>query len=306
MKPLIKQNYSRSPLFYVGDKHKLLSQIVPLFPDKRDRLIEPFVGGGSVFINTTDKQVLANDIDENVVALHRFISSYVGRPNLIIEQLTSLAQSYGLSCSFQKNDISPTLRKKFPKTYFAEFNRKNFNKLRADYNAADTKDPLQLYALLIYGFNRMLRFNSLGEFNIPVGNVDFNSNVIEALKEYISRLDGRRVEFSNRSFLDFFKQTEFTKGDFVYVDPPYLLTSSEYTKNWSVHLESQLYEAIDYLHDRGIKFALSNVVSYKQRRNPILKKWMGNYNVFVVRSNYINYFDNKKKSVSEVLVCNYG
>ena len=28
----------------------------------------------------------------------------------------------------------------------------------------------------------MIRFNSKGEFNVPVGNVDFNKNVATALK----------------------------------------------------------------------------------------------------------------------------
>ena len=58
--------------------------------------------------------------------------------------------------------------------------------MRSDFNN-DKDDMMLLYMLLIYGFNRMLRFNSKGDFNLPVGNVDFNKNVVNALK-FIFRL----------------------------------------------------------------------------------------------------------------------
>ena len=45
-------------------------------------------------------------------------------------------------------------------------------------------DLMKLYVLLIYGFNHMLRFNGSGEFNLPVGNVDYNKNVNKALHVY--------------------------------------------------------------------------------------------------------------------------
>ena len=46
-----KISFMRSPFFYVGDKYKLLPQITPLFPTEFKRIIEPFVCGGSVFLN---------------------------------------------------------------------------------------------------------------------------------------------------------------------------------------------------------------------------------------------------------------
>ena len=52
---------NRSPFFYVGDKYKLMNQLSELFPDNINRLIEPFCGGGSVFLNTKAKKYIAND-----------------------------------------------------------------------------------------------------------------------------------------------------------------------------------------------------------------------------------------------------
>lgn len=39
--------------------------------------IEPFVGGGSSFLNTTSKRYLLNDIDPYVVRLHLELGKYV-------------------------------------------------------------------------------------------------------------------------------------------------------------------------------------------------------------------------------------
>ena len=43
----MKNGIARSPLFYVGDKYKLVREIKTHFPDSVNRLVEPFVGGGS-------------------------------------------------------------------------------------------------------------------------------------------------------------------------------------------------------------------------------------------------------------------
>ena len=47
----MKNGIARSPLFYVGDKYKLIREIRTHFPAHINRLIEPFVGGGSVMMN---------------------------------------------------------------------------------------------------------------------------------------------------------------------------------------------------------------------------------------------------------------
>ena len=46
----------RSPLFYVGDKYKLMKQLVNLFPKEVNNFYEPFVGGGTVFLNIEAKK----------------------------------------------------------------------------------------------------------------------------------------------------------------------------------------------------------------------------------------------------------
>ena len=60
----------RSPFFYVGDKYDLLSEITEYFPKKISRFIEPFTGGGSVFLNVKAEEYLLNDINKDIVNLH--------------------------------------------------------------------------------------------------------------------------------------------------------------------------------------------------------------------------------------------
>jgi DNA adenine methylase len=298
-------SFVRSPFFYVGDKYKLLPQITQLFPKDFERIIEPFVGGGSVFLNTEAPEVLANDLDSNVMEIHELLFLQGEKMDQFISKFAKLARSYDLSCSFDGDLVPDDVRREFPKTYFAHLNRPGYAKLKEKYNCSKKRDALELYALMIYGFNRMLRFNRHGNFNIPVGNVDFNPNVVKALQGYSSRTVGRKVSFSNLEFEVFLDSIKYRKGDFLYVDPPYLITRSEYNKGWDESCELRLYELLDRLNALGVKFALSNVEVYGDRSNEILEKWMQKYQVHVVSSNYINYFDNGKKSLKEVLVCNY-
>jgi DNA adenine methylase len=298
-------SFVRSPFFYVGDKYKLLPQITQLFPKDFERIIEPFVGGGSVFLNTEAPEVLANDLDSNVIEIHELLFLQGEKMDQFISKLAKLARSYDLSCSFDGDLVPDDVRREFPKTYFAHLNRPGYAKLKEKYNCSKKRDALELYALMIYGFNRMLRFNRDGNFNIPVGNVDFNPNVVRALQGYSSRTVGRKVSFSNLEFEVFLDSIKYRKGDFLYVDPPYLITRSEYNKGWDESCELRLYELLDRLNALGVKFALSNVEVYGDRSNEILEKWMQKYQVHVVSSNYINYFDNGKKTLKEVLVCNY-
>ncbi len=91
---------NRSPFFYVGDKYKLMSQLKSLFPEKINRLIEPFCGGGSVFLNTNANEYLANDNNEYMVKLHKFLYSYKGKRKIFFEKIEDIILKYGFSASY--------------------------------------------------------------------------------------------------------------------------------------------------------------------------------------------------------------
>ena len=111
-----KNNVVRSPLFYVGDKYKIINEIKKYFPTGIHHFIEPFVGGGSVFMNIDANQFFLNDIDTNIIAIHKMLCKYADNPLDFYKQVDEVVAQYGLSCSYKKNIVPDELKSQFIKT----------------------------------------------------------------------------------------------------------------------------------------------------------------------------------------------
>lgn len=298
--------YRRSPLFYVGDKYKLIPQLKKLFPKNINRFYEPFLGGGTVFLNIEAKEYYLNDIDDNLVKIHKLLIDHSAKPRNFFRKAEDLIKKFNFSRSYKEDIVPDKLKKEWKKTYYAKFNKESYLNLRNYYNLSSKKDPFLLYILLIYGFNRMLRFNKKGEFNLPVGNLDFNKNTDKALISYFQAAMNRKIQLFSYDFKKFINNQRFKKGDFIYLDPPYLITFSEYNKMWNKIREKELLDTLDYLNKKRVNFALSNVTHYNGDKNGMLIKWLIDYNVYEIHSNYISYHNNStKKKIKEVLITNY-
>ncbi len=296
----------RSPFFYVGDKYKLMPQLKPLMPKNIGQYIEPFVGGGSSFLNSKCNTYVLNDVDEYVVALHKSIGSYAGKSEELFAELFELIDFYGLSCSYRGICVPDELKKKYVKTYYSKYNKESYLKMRADFNTSKD-DYLKLYLLLIYGFNHMIRFNGKGDFNLPVGNVDFNSNVYTALNNYLDFISEHEIEFFNMDYISFLEKIKYDSNSYIFLDPPYLISMSEYNKLWNEQKEDELCEYLDGLDDKGIKFGITNLITHKGKTNTRFLEWSKKYCAFDVKSNYISFNDNTIKADSqEVFVTNYA
>lgn len=295
---------SRSPLFYVGDKYKIINQIKVYFPKEIKRYIEPFVGGGSSFLNVSANEFILNDIDSNIINLHKFLTEYSNKKGDFFKEIEEKINNYELSYSFKGKMVPDDFKQKYKKTYYAKYNKESYLKLRDDYNN-NQNDMFSLYLLLIYGFNHFLRYNSFKQFNLPVGNVDFNKNVFDSLNNYFDFAKENKLKFTNLDYKEFLNKIKLKDGDFIYFDPPYLISNSEYNKLWTENDEQELLNLLDDLNNKGIKFAISNVTHYKSKENQIFINWSKKYKVIKINSNYISYHDNKKKTIREVLVTNY-
>lgn len=256
-------------------------------------------------MNVRCNAFLLNDIDPNIVTIHRLLKKYSVNSDEFFRKANKMIYEYGFSRSYTEDIVPQEVKNKFKKTYYAKFNDGFYRQLREDYNAEKVKDPLKLYLLLIYGFNRMIRFNSNGDFNVPVGNVDFNKNVVASLEEYFDWANSSHIKWSTKDCAKFLDTIEFHKDDFVYMDPPYLITFSEYNKLWNPAKEEEMLKRLDSIHKNGIKFAVSNVTHYKGRTNSLFLDWSKKYKSHKVKSNYISYHDNSIKDFQEVLVTNY-
>lgn len=301
----MKNNIIRSPFFYVGDKYKLMPQLNKLMPQNIGNYIEPFVGGGSSFLNSNGNKYILNDIDPYVIRLHEEFKNYVGNVGELLQKLFSLINEYGLSCSFLGKTATSELKVAYPKTYYAKMNKEAYIALRNDFNN-DKNDMLRLYLLLIYGFNHMIRFNSSNNFNLPVGNVDFNKNVCNALINYLNFIKDKEIYFSNMDYKDFLNSLSYQKDSYIYLDPPYLISMSEYNKLWNPDKEKELCCFLDGLNKRGIKFGITNLINHKNKTNDTFYEWSKNYITYNISSNYISFNDNTIKDNSkEIFVTNY-
>lgn len=101
----MKKRILRSPLFYVGDKYKLMEEISTYFPDDIGKFVEPFVGGGSVFMNTVAEQYYLNDIDSYIIGLHKYLCQAANRKKSFFEDLETIIKQYGLSYSCKEDNI---------------------------------------------------------------------------------------------------------------------------------------------------------------------------------------------------------
>lgn len=298
-----------SPLNYTGGKFKLLSQILPLFPKKIDTFVDLFCGGCNVGLNVKSKKIIYNDKNDKLINLCKFFKEIDSKNaieqiyNIIAKYELSIVSKYGYEfyqCNSQKG--------------LGEYNKSRFLKLRSDFNSMNytaTNYYLLFYVMIVYAFNNQIRFNANGEFNLPVGKRDFNAKMEQKLVKFIDKLHEQDSEFLSIDFREFDTQN-LDKKDFIYIDPPYLITCATYNENggWGEQDERDLLEFIDNLNSKKIKFALSNVLTSKGKTNKILKSWFENraYNIHRLNYKYSNSnYQTKDKSSSsnEVLITNY-
>ena len=294
------KKYIKSPMNYTGGKYKLLHQIEPLFPENINLFVDLFTGGGNIAANVKANKIVANDCEENIIGIYKTFQKYDNVDELIA-QIEEIIKTYGLTID----------------------NTEAYNKFRNDYNNLKTSQgnyPLPissynmdilLYVLICYSFNHQYRFNSKGEFNMPFGKErsQWNENMKNNLINFHRQIKEKDIVFLNKDFRQL-KVDKLGINDFVYCDPPYLITCATYNEKdgWNQECEEDLLNLLDELNTKKIKFALSNVLYSKGKTNDLLIEWSKKYNVHHLDYTYqnCNYHTKDKTNKSdEVLITNY-
>lgn len=283
-------NYVKGPLNYTGGKHKLLPQILPLFPKEINTFIDLFCGGGNVTVNVEAKRIIGNDSEKHVIGIYQYLKTH--NIDEIICQIEEIVKDYSLTLE----------------------NAEGFNKLRSDYNNPqyNTYDTnIMLYVLICFSFNHQFRFNSKGEFNMPFGKdrSRWNDAMKKNLINFQKVITDKDILFINKDFREL-KIDKLNSNDFVYCDPPYLITCATYNEKdgWNEQCERNLLELLDRLNENNVKFALSNVLFSKGKTNDILIEWSEKYNVHHLDYTYSNcsyHTKDKTSKPDEVLITNY-
>lgn len=300
----------QSPLNYTGGKFKLLPQILPLFPSQIDCFVDLFCGGCNVGINVSANRYVYNDICEPLINLYSVMQTM--KSEVFLSKVEKLIQKYDLSnvklngYEFYNCSSADGL---------GSYNKEKYLMLRSDFNSLSKKDSdyyVMLYVLIVFAFNNQIRFNSSGKFNLPIGKRDFNQNMYKKLNNFLSLIHSQNAIFTHKDFRNF-DISKLTPNDFVYVDPPYLITCAAYNEQggWTENDEMDLLRFLDGLSKKNIRFALSNVLEAKGNVNQILKHWIENrtdYTMIDLNYSYNNssYHRQKKKyRTREILVVNY-
>ena len=70
------KDYKISPIFYMGNKKKLISKgLIDLFPKDINLFVDLFGGSGVVSMNIDAKKYIVNDFDSNLFALYELFKS---------------------------------------------------------------------------------------------------------------------------------------------------------------------------------------------------------------------------------------
>lgn len=182
----------RSALKWAGGKKKVINDIASLLPSKgKKRLVEPFVGGGSVFLNLDFEEYLLVDMNKDLIALFNLIKN---QPTRFIYDAAKLFNG--------ENNL--------PEKYY---------QLRSQFN--QSTDAYERSLLFLYlnrhGYNGLCRYNKSGGYNVPFGRYKhpyFPQNELEFFSE-----KAQKATFIQGDFETAF--SELRADDVVYCDPPY-------------------------------------------------------------------------------------
>ncbi len=281
--------FIKSPLNYTGGKYKILSPIFEIFPEKIDTFVDLFAGGFNVGINVDAKRIMCND------------------------QITYLIELFEYLALTHTEDVLSAIKERIDEFNLTKQNGEGYNALRERYN--ETKNIVDFFVLTFYAFNHQIRFNNNRKFNTPFGKErsSYNPSIEKNLINFCEALKSKNIEFYNKDFLEL-DLSNLGAEDLVYCDPPYLISTGSYNdgkrgfKDWTEEEEKQLLGLLDQLNDKGIRFALSNVLYHKGMSNKLLIEWSKNYRVYFIDKSYSNcsyQFKDRDTKTVEVVITNF-
>jgi DNA adenine methylase len=257
-----------------GGKFYSKNAILPYFPKNINTYIEPFLGGGSVFLNlekagiTIKTGAYLNDLDGDIYSLWKVFYE----KNLLTQLIDMLSKFalYSQDCFDYLQDLSP---------------------------ANEIEKIFKLFMLT------MLSYQGQGEsYYIGIGDINRKMNKIYEAEPYWLKyhdyLVRMNAKISNADFSVFFKGCFNRPESFCYCDPPFFDTSGYDNLPFPLEKHEQLCKCV---HNFKGKIALSY--------NP--NEWVyDHYNdmqIITLKTRWAgNIKSEKSKATFEYLILNYG
>lgn len=233
MKPFIR---------WVGGKSRLLPRILPHVPTDIHNYYEPFLGGGAVFLACASRisgRAHLADLNEHLVAAWVAMRDY-------------------------QQDLRPLLKR-----YLANDSKEFYYEVRSTIPNSYIEKAARFLYLNGVSWNHLWRENSrTGAMNVPWGDRSFkgiSDSTMKSIGDILKKADIHAADF--RDVL-----ATATRGDFVYLDPPYLpvftkpglekeptAKFNKYTaKTFEMSDLVELAEICADLSKRGVRWVMSN------------------------------------------------
>jgi DNA adenine methylase len=225
---------SKPFLKWAGGKSRVLASLLPHLPCG-GRLIEPFVGAGSVFLGTDYAAYVINDANSDLVATWAALQA---RPQEYVERASALFVPSNLSAQA-------------------------YGRIRSDFNACTDRfeRAIRLPYLNKFGFNGLFRVNGRGDFNVPYGKpAQLPRFPLREMEDAAAKLS--RCAILNGDFAAAIALAGV--GDVVYCDPPYSARSpagsfTGYTAlRFDQNAHERLLECCVQAVSRGARVVISN------------------------------------------------
>ena len=234
MKPLLK---------WAGGKRQIAEALFSHFPAdwNTHTYIEPFIGGGAMFLHLNPSQSIIADLNTRLVGFYTHVKN---SPEDMRQGILELGESFDEVGLDAKTDF--------------------YLKLRREYNASEInsmESAVLLYVINKLCFNGLYRENAKGQFNVPFGQKKKFPALEENSISEASKLL-QRATILNADFEDTIAMSK--SGDFIYLDPPYIPigTTSSFTSyhasGFELKDQQRLATIMLELSERNIKAMCSN------------------------------------------------
>ena len=222
---------------YQGSKRNLAPQILRYFPQKFNRLIEPFAGMAAITIAVSKQrraeQYVLNDLNEPLINILR---EAINNPQKLIEEY---AKVWSEQITFEGGSVE------------------HFYKIRKDFNDGNKSAANMLY-LLARCVKGSVRYSTNGMFNQSPDKRRMGTNPKNLAPNVymISSFLKGKTEFSSVDYREVTKMAK--RGDIVYMDPPYQgVCTTRDSRYFSGICFDDFVECVDDLNSRGIDFVIS-------------------------------------------------
>ncbi len=221
------------PIPYQGSKRNIALDILKVFPNNTNTLIEPFAGSAAITIASAfygkANKFIINDINK---PLTRLWDKIINNPQAIAKEYT--------------------------KIWSEQLGRENecYYEIRTRFN--ETQQPEYLLFLLAKCVKAAVRYNSNGGFNQSPDKRRLGRSPDKMKQDIIgvSNLLKGKIEIHSMDYMDIFKRA--STDDLVYLDPPYQGTGMNGGFNYAGNINyDKFVEALIYLNKKKISFVLS-------------------------------------------------